>query len=49
MQRFENMKNKRTEVVKNIIVIKQIQYNFTKTKHYIIFVGLLITKKADQY
>ena len=48
IQRFENLKNKRTEVVKNIIVVKQIQYNFTSAKYNTIFVGLLITKKADQ-
>ncbi len=37
IQRFENLKNKRTEVVKNIIVVKQIQYNFydRKIRHYI--------------
>ena len=33
---------------KNIIVVKQIQYNFTSAKYNTIFVGLLITKKADQ-
>ena len=48
IQRFENLKNKRTEVVKNIIVVKQIQYNFydRKIRHYIC--RLTYYKNADQ-